>query len=651
MGGLGLISSGFLAAGALLAAVPIVIHLLFRQKARRIDLGSLRFLRVAIRDNAHRRKVRRWLLLASRIAGVLLLGLLFARPYRVEPQVPGREREVAILIDRSASMGAGSADRTSCDRARQAASKLIAGLPEGTAVHLALFDEAGVEPVPSGNLDETKKRAGAAGTDFARALAWARDRVVSSNRKVREVHLFTDLQRSGLDHPSEADFPEGIEFDVIDVGRPIRANLAVVDARAVRAEIRPGSPPLVSALVFNAGPFPVRDVEVNLTLEGNGETYRLSEKVSIDGSSRKEVRFSPALKKPGFYRGTVALDPDDDLPFDDLRWLAFEAKKPESILLVDGEPGSTVYANETYYLEAALRLRIADAGPPSTPYEPRRIAWDGRTQWPSLSETQVVVLANVPDLPANVASMLRGFVEGGGSLVIFSGERNEPGSLASLRALGLLPADDEGTATGPFRFGSWSQDHPIFQPFADPQHGDLRSLLFLRIARLKPTQGSVVLASTNDGRPLLVEATVGQGRILQWAPAADNEWGDWAVQRLYLPLIHQMMGYLTGRLVGTGPIREAMTGSADSSGIEVVRGGMLIRNPDPSESKIERATLAEFRSRLRLPEARAKPPPDPPSMTEILPGSVKPGEFWKVIAWTLLVVLVVETFLANRTYA
>jgi hypothetical protein len=648
MGGLGLTSSGFLGAGALLAAVPILVHLLFRRKARRVDLGSLRFLKVAIRDNAHRRKIRRWLLLASRISGVLLLGLLFARPYRVEPQVPGQDREVVILIDRSASMGAGPADRSSYVRAKQAASKQIEGLPEGTTVHLALFDDSGVEPMPSGNLNEAKNHPSATGTDYARALAWARDRVVSSTKKLREIHLYTDLQRSGLDHPTEADFPPGIEVEVEDVGRAIRSNVGVVDARVIRAEIRPGNPPLVSALVSNAGSFPVRDLEVNLTLEGNGETFRLSEKVSIDGSSRKEIRFSPAITKPGFYRGTVGLPHEDELPFDDVRWLAFEARKPE---LVDGEPGSTVYANETYYLEAALRLKLAEAGPPSTPYEPRRIAWDGGANWPSLTETRVVVLANVADLPATVAASLKQFVDAGGALVIFSGERVEARSLGSLKAVGLLPAEFEKTANGPFRIGSWNRDHPIFQPFGDPQHGDLRSLLFLRISRLKPLEGSVVLASTTDGQPLLVEATLGQGKILQWATAADTEWGDWAVQRLYLPLIHQMMGYLTGRLPGTGSIHDLKLGPDDLPGVETVKGGLAVRNPDPAESQIDRASLADFRSTLRLPEAKVKPSPDEPALTETLPGSVKPGEFWKIIAWALLVVLVAETFLANRTYA
>ncbi len=652
MGGLGVISAGFLAAGVALSAVPIVIHLLFRRKAPRVDLGSLRFLRIALKDNAHRRKVRRWLLLALRMAGVLLLGLLFARPYSAKPAVPGEEREVAILIDRSASMGAGGAGRSAYARAKEDASKLLAGLPEGTAVHLATFDESGVSPIPSGKLEDAPKSPGPSGTDFAKGIAWARDRVVQSHRKLRQVHLFTDLQRVGLDHPPPTDaFPPGIEVDVVDVGRMLRGNLAVDDARAVVEEIREGSPPLISAVVFNAGAFAARGVSVRLTLEGPGGKTQLVEKVDLTGLGRREIRFRPDIKKPGLYRGSVEVVSDDELPFDNLRHLAFEARRPETVLLVDGEPGASVFSNDTYFLESALRLRLPGAGPSATPFDPRRIAWDGGANWPSLADISVVVLANVADVPKGVADSLKRFVEGGGRLVLFSGSRVGPGAWGSLRNAGLLPAEVEGLADGPLRFEAWDSTHPLLKPFDDPQHGDLRALSFFRIARLKPVEGSAVLASAREGLPLLVEAKVGTGLVLQWASAANNDWGDWAIQRLYLPVIHQMMGYLTGRLPGSGLVQSAGLDSGTTPGIEVSGSKLIVRNGDPSESRIDRATLAELRSSLRLPEASAKASSGPDGMDDPAPGNTRPGEFWRGVAWALLAILVVETFVANRTYA
>ena len=80
MFGMSLIHAGFLAAAAAVS-IPILIHLLLRPRARQVSIGTLRFLRLAIKETRRRRKIRRWLLLAMRTAAVLLLALLFARPY------------------------------------------------------------------------------------------------------------------------------------------------------------------------------------------------------------------------------------------------------------------------------------------------------------------------------------------------------------------------------------------------------------------------------------------------------------------------------------------------------------------------------------------------------------------------------------------
>ena len=105
MHGWTLIHTGFLAAG-LAVSVPIIIHLLFRQKTRTLPIGSVRFLHQVVREHRRRRRVRQWLLLALRMLAVLLLALLFARPFRDESFLRGLQQEVVLLIDRSASMQA-----------------------------------------------------------------------------------------------------------------------------------------------------------------------------------------------------------------------------------------------------------------------------------------------------------------------------------------------------------------------------------------------------------------------------------------------------------------------------------------------------------------------------------------------------------------
>jgi hypothetical protein len=651
MGGLGFIHLGFLAAG-LAVAVPIVIHLLFRQRARRVEIGTIHFLRLVLRDQARRRKIRRLLLLALRAAAMILLALLFARPYWKSPASRGDDRHIVILIDRSASMAAGAGASSPFAQSQAQAREILEAIPSGATVDLAYFDADGVVPAPDAQVDQAAKP-GLAGTDFTKALEWARDKVIASQRNDRRVCLLTDLQRSGLRAPLNATWPPEVNVDVIDVGRPVTKNLAVEEIRAEETDLRDGKPVVVTARVLNSGLFPVREAQVRLSFDGQPA---IAQTVAIEGRSRRLVRFEAPIRKPGLYHGFVAVDGKDDLSFDDSRYLAFEARLPDRILLIDGEPGGSVYGNETYYLETALRLRVPgeESTPRLTPYEPVRQAWtsaDGSL--PDLAPFRVVAVCNVDALSAVDAAKLAHFVTSGGGLIIFTGDRLRPGALEALNHAKLLPARlEEPTGAGSFRFAEWVKDHPILRPFADPQYGDLRTVRFRRITRLVADPQARTLATAQGGQPLLVEQTIGQGRCILFAFPADHAWGDWVIHRLYLPLVHQLFGYLTGRLPETSRVRfdRAGSGPGQAAGVVVDNGKALVRNVDPTESDIERTTANHLREVYRLPDSNeSNPGADRPPET-LAAGSERPDELWRSVAWVLLVVLVAETFVANRSY-
>ncbi len=126
--------------GALAAlAIPIIIHLMFRRQARTVELGTLQFLKVVLRDNAKRRRLKRYLLLVLRLACVALIALLFARPFLLaEEPVPG-ERQVVVLVDRSASMGLAGGNRP-IDRASAELRSIVARAGSGTKLEVAAFD-------------------------------------------------------------------------------------------------------------------------------------------------------------------------------------------------------------------------------------------------------------------------------------------------------------------------------------------------------------------------------------------------------------------------------------------------------------------------------------------------------------------------------
>ncbi len=131
--------------GALAAAVPIVLHLIKREAAPEVRFSAVRLLRRAPTEQSRWQRLREWLLLAARVAAVLLLALAFARPYLAAQAGPGSTVTI-VAVDTSLSMGAPGR----FDRARALARTAVEEAPAGSFVGLLSFDDRPaliVEPI------------------------------------------------------------------------------------------------------------------------------------------------------------------------------------------------------------------------------------------------------------------------------------------------------------------------------------------------------------------------------------------------------------------------------------------------------------------------------------------------------------------------
>lgn len=107
MFGLSFLNSVFLA-GLVAAAVPILIHLFSRRRAKEVAFPSLEYLREISRQKVRRMRLRQWLLLALRVLVLALFALAMGRPViRGSSGVVARGNStVIILLDNSYSMAA-----------------------------------------------------------------------------------------------------------------------------------------------------------------------------------------------------------------------------------------------------------------------------------------------------------------------------------------------------------------------------------------------------------------------------------------------------------------------------------------------------------------------------------------------------------------
>ena len=669
---------GFLA-GLLAIAIPLAIHLVRGRRGRHVNLGTLRFLEIALRENVYRRKLKRWLLLALRILAVSCLAFLFARPFIVSGSHLSGADNVVILIDQSASMTAETGSVRPIDRAVERAQQIVAGCREDTRIVVASFDSE------VHSLEESRQGASGqaadkmrlpqaladlraagnlfAGTDYGAALRYARDVLLGFGGKRQALYILTDLQRSGLDQATPVPLPGDTAIRVIDVGQSYRNNVAATRLTAAPDLVRPGDATTITAVISNSGSFPTENMTVVLRLVSGERQQTMREAIQLKEGGTQEVDFTYQELSAGLWTGMVSVEMKDELPCDNRRFTAILVAPPDPILLIDGQPGSMRTSDEVFFLDAALRLASGEERYVDTPFDPQSVATgpDGQFSLPDLAEFRLVVLANVGTIPGPVARRLAEFVQGGGGLCAFAGD--------NVTADGYRAAADVGLTVGaidrplratstPWRMERWNREHALFQPFADPEHGDLRRVGFRTYLPIHPDEDARVIAWFQDDRPAILEKSLGRGKIIWFTSTCDGDWGDWPRSRLYVPLLHQMLSYLLGRAEG-GPIHqitfgEATTGKRDQEpGVYQRDTGWDVVNLNGREAELDRVGEREFADRCGLVLDKVRDEvdeADAPADADVA-RQLRKNEIWPWLAFGLMGVLLFEFFLANRTPA
>jgi hypothetical protein len=225
--------------------------------------------------------------------------------------------------------------------------------------------------------------------------------------------------------------------------------------------------------------------------------------------------------------------------------------------------------------------------------------------------------------------------------------------------------------------------HPIFQPLGSI---DFNGTRFKDYWPVLPVQESSVLMELDGGVPVLMERSVGKGKVLLFASSLDMTWNNLALQAAYLPMLHEAIGYLAGReeikpvyRIGD-PVPLNMPGGQIAGVLDPKGREVGLPNRSINLSVFTDTSLPGFYAirTTRFKEHIAVNTPVPESdMTSVEPASVrhkimnsdpKPVQSSKTpdtpfkaqieksqgIWWWLLlsvfILALVETIVANRTY-
>lgn len=590
--------------GIAAVAAPILVHLVRRSRARRVEFPALLFVRQVPQRTIRRRTIHNLVLLVLRCLAILLVVLAFTRPFftgRSAAKESNSAGAIVILIDTSLSMRREQLFAL----AQRRAESTIDDAREGDRLALVSFGKR-YEVISRFTADKTKIRAalkslnvGWEGTDYEQSLRGAAglfgDLKASGPKR---IVLISDFQAAGWSQANATFKLSGdIQLQTIDVeGNSPAANVAVTSVEAHGVIFGQKYTDNVAVRLNNFSDTPRDHLIVDFQI--NDQTVEKRE-LTLGARDAKLVEFTGFNLAEGANRGTIEIAANDFAP-DNRFYFTLRREVPAKALIIEGASRGR---SESLYLQSAL---TANEDLPFT----FTLKNAGAVDPASIADLSLVILNDAGRLSPVLSESLTKFVETGGQLIVSTGPQTDADSFnRSLERIAPAILRDSVQARESVAITDVKFDHPIFEVFREG--GRLASGRVFGYFRSEPRASATVLARYDDGSPMLIEASAGTGRVLLFTSTLGASWNDLPLTPLYLPFVHQLVryagareessSYALGQTFTVAKERQAPPPAVDSpsgarlTGIHLTPGGdLLVTGQEPGFYRLRYSNRPDF---------------------------------------------------------
>ena len=529
--------------------LPILIHRITRKKVSERKFSAVYLLLQSQRIAARPQRLKHLLLLALRILAVAIVVFLMARPMLMRPGFAALLKGGAkvLILDNSMSMGYLEDRGPRYEVAKKAAMEAL----EDFGGQISIIPTVDLRKGPGSQWmkpEDVHRELEQVPLSFGRSNAASAFRTAYQTLKdlkiSKQILILSDLARGDwvdLDLTRFENISDA-EVTFLRVGGPRRdANFGVKDVRLAEGEIVAGVPTRLEVTISN-----LSDQEGKRLVQVNLDGVKVDQKsIELKAGQDLKIIFELLVDAPGWIDGEVKLTPDR-LPADDIFYFPLNVKEKVRVLVVDGDPKTSLRGSESYFLVSALR----PGGLKRSPFLTRVITEDELGQMdPQSFDTLFLLNVPRPDL-----SKMGAFIEMGKPLFIFLGDRIVPEVYNQFPLAPWQIGELIDLSEGDEKMTQIDSNQSMTKFFTRLQD----SLKSASVSTYFKIEGNpnTLLTLKNQG-PLFVEASVGKSKLFMLASSADLDWNDLPLNAAYVPLVQGLVRE-TVELTGTG-LPEGMT--------------------------------------------------------------------------------------------
>ncbi len=503
---------------ALLAlSIPVIIHLFNFRKTTRIFFSNNRFLRQVKEVTTAKRRLKHYLILASRLLFLLFLVLAFAQPLIPAKDQLDAERNIVIYLDNSQSMSAQMPDRTpALDAALNFGRGIVDLFPPDTRYRILTNDFA-----PFSNTFKTKAEAldslaQVRASPVSRSMEEIKNRLVQQEGRSREFFWISDFQKSTLGSiPTEWD--SASRWHLAPITFASAPNVFVDSAYLQNPFAAGGEKNVLTVRVRNDGDEEVTQLNLKLSIN---DIQAGTATINIPAGGLAETNFDLTTGLTGFNRAIVSFN-DFPVSFDNEFYLALNFTNKISIIEI--KPGNDVTAVERVFGNRQV-------------FSFRSFSVENFNY--SLLDQADLVVVNGIDRPGAALNLsLRNYINESGTLMLIPGTRPDVQSLQQLTGNPLVTVVQGDPVLQDLDRPDYS--NPFFENVFEERSASIAMPRAAQVLRWGQDRAAI-LRFKND-EPFLSRMDQG-GKLYLLSTPLNQAYTDFHNHALFVPVMYRIAG-------------------------------------------------------------------------------------------------------------
>jgi len=370
--------------GLFLLLIPIIIHLFQLRKFQKVAFTNVAFLKEATLQTRKSSRIKKWLILITRLLLLAALVFAFAQPFTSKSNSFKTKKETVIYLDNSFSM---QAKGNQGELLKRAVQDIMTNVPEDENISIITNDEVfkntSLKAIKN-DLLELNYSSNSLSSEAAllKSIAYLNKK----SNTLKNVVLISDFQQDESDFKIESD--SLINFNLVNLN-PLNRNNISIDSIYISETI---STSIELKLILKNSGIPIENLPISLY-----NNDKLIAKTSVGIEQDAETTFTLPINQ--LINGKITLD-DSNLQFDNTLYFNINKASKINVLAINGQDDSFL---KRIYPKAEFNYN-------SSPIN--------QLNYNLIDSQHLIVLNELNSIPIALVSALKQFTDQGGSIIL-----------------------------------------------------------------------------------------------------------------------------------------------------------------------------------------------------------------------------------------